>query len=514
MSVGVNSGLFHFFLVGGSHRELVVTGPATTGTVLMESTATAGEILLAPATAEHLPAKVLGAEKGPGRLLRSEPPGLSRDGVEAEEAAASVDLPSLIPVGLRESVLAGTEPEHRSATVAFVHFDGTDALLEEQGADAVASALDHLVRDVQRAVDEHGVCFLGSDIDADGGKLILTAGVPKVLGDDEERMLLALRAIIDSETAVPIRIGVNRGHVFAGDIGPSYRRTYTVMGDAVNLAARVMAKAEPGQLLATEPVLNASGIAFNEIALDPFLVKGKSKPIQASIVGAPTGAKPTGAVEELPLVGRETELAALGLAIEGLNDGRGSLIEIVGNPGIGKTRLLNELRQMAEGLPQLLATCHRYESSTPYQPLRRLFRLLLGTEADDTIADRLRLHVESTAPELLPWLPLLAVVADVDVPMTPEVEQLGEEFRKPKLEEVTTEFLSRVIKEPTLVALEDAHWMDEGSRDLLEHVARRIGEFRWLVCVTRRDEETGFVAPGAEGASRSGPVLVEEEAEG
>jgi class 3 adenylate cyclase len=74
MSIGVNSGRFHFFLVGDSHREFIVTGPAATGTVQMEGTATAGEILLAPATFEHLPEKVLGAVKGQGRLLRSEPP--------------------------------------------------------------------------------------------------------------------------------------------------------------------------------------------------------------------------------------------------------------------------------------------------------------------------------------------------------------------------------------------------------------------------------------------------------
>ena len=73
-------------------------------------------------------------------------------------------------------------------------------------------------------------------------------------------MLLTARAIVDAETTIPVRIGVNKGPVFSGDIGPPYRRTYTVMGDAVNLAARVMAKAEPGQVLATEPVLEASSL--------------------------------------------------------------------------------------------------------------------------------------------------------------------------------------------------------------------------------------------------------------
>ena len=101
------------------------------------------------------------------------------------------------------------------------------------------------------------------------------------------------------------------------------------------------------------------------------------------------------------------------------------------------------------------------------------------------------------APELLPWLPLLAIVADAEVPMTPEVRDLGDEFRKAKLEEVTIDYLARSVTDPTIVVIEDAHWMDEGSADLLRAIAGRISELPWLVCVSRRDEETGFVLPEA-----------------
>ena len=105
-------------------------------------------------------------------------------------------------------------------------------------------------------------------------------------------MLLALRRIDRGTRAIPIRIGVNRGAVFAGDIGPAYRRTYTVMGDAVNLAARLMAKAEPGQLLATGSVLDASIVTFETTELEPFMVKGKREPVQAWSVGRAQGSRP------------------------------------------------------------------------------------------------------------------------------------------------------------------------------------------------------------------------------
>jgi len=499
MSVGVNTGSFHFFLVGESHRELIVTGPAASRTVEMESTATAGEILVSRDTAAALPARALGQPKGEGILLRSGPPTLSFGRDDVEVLISSIDVAQGVPVTLRERLLSGAaEPEHRTATVAFVHFDGVDGLIEQRGVDVTAAGLHELITCVQHAAEENGVTFLGTDIDHDGGKVILVAGAPNALGDDEGRMLLTLRSVIDAETTVPVRIGVNKGAVFAGDIGPGYRRTYTVMGDAVNLAARVMSMAVPGQILATGPVLDASSVAFNTVALEPFMVKGKKQPVHAFMVGHSTGSKPETVSREFPLVGRDAEMDAIRRALLELRGGHGSVIELVGNAGMGKTRLLSEFRAEAPDLPNLVSGCEPYESSVAYLPIRRLLRLLLGAGQDVSgLARRLREDVAHRAPELLPWLPLLAIVADAEVPMTPEVRDLGEEFRKAKLEEVTIDYLARSVSDPTIVVTEDVHWMDEGSADLLRAIAGRISELPWLVCVSRRDEETGFVLPEA-----------------
>jgi class 3 adenylate cyclase/tetratricopeptide (TPR) repeat protein len=499
MSVGVNTGSFHFFLVGESHRELIVTGPAASRTVEMESTATAGEILVSRDTAAELPARSLGHTKGEGILLRSGPQTLSFLRDDAEVPIASIDVAQGIPVTLREHLLSGAaEPEHRTVTVAFVHFDGVDELIEQRGVDVTAAGLHELIACVQRAAGDNGVTFLGTDIDHDGGKVILVAGAPNALGDDEGRMLLTLRSVLDADTTVPVRIGVNKGPVFAGDIGPGYRRTYTVMGDAVNLAARVMSMAVPGQILATGPVLDASSVAFNTVALEPFMVKGKKDPVHAFMVGHSTGSKPETVSREFPLIGRDAEMDAIRRALLELRGGHGSVIELVGNAGMGKTRLLSEFRAEAPDLPNLVSGCEPYESSVAYLPIRRLLRLLLGAGQDVSgLADRLREDVAQRAPELLPWLPLLAIVADAEVPMTAEVRDLGDEFRKAKLEEVTIDYLARSVTDATIVVTEDVHWMDEGSADLLRAIAGRISELPWLVCVSRRDEETGFVLPEA-----------------
>ena len=498
MSVGVHSGSFHFFLVGGSHREFIIAGPAASRTVAMEHTAEAGEIVVSHATAALLPERALGSERGGGRLLRRAPEGRIEQPVESEFSADPAQLLGCIPLAIRDHLLAGAqEPEHRRATVAFLRFDGTDELIRAQGGVAVAEALDELIRDVQREIDPREICFLGTDVDEDGGKIILTAGVPSATGNDEERMLLALRAIAARPRTLPLRIGVHRGPVFAGDIGPHYRRTYTVMGDTVNLAARLMANATPGELLATQDVLHPSNTCFSIQALEPFTVKGKSLPVQAYAVGDAAGTRARVDTVHVPLVGRGSEMAALRAAIEEVRDGEGRLVEIIGEPGIGKSRLVTEMASEGSDLLLLSITCELYRSSTPYAPFRRLLEDLLGIDegTDDARALERLTIVASDAPELLPWLPLLGIPLDLEATATPETKALDERFRRGRLEEVVWDLLRALLPGPTLIVIEDAHWMDEASGDLLRHLTTSLRDMPWLICVTRRADGAGFHPP-------------------
>ncbi len=494
MSVGVHSGELHFFRVGASHKEFLVTGPGASAVCTMESTAVAGQIMVSPSTAAVLPRRLLGEASGPGTLLKR----LKLDAAQTgfpQVPPVTADLSALIPVALREALLAGVEPEHRLTTIAFVHFDGIDSFLERNGAAETAAALDELVIEVQEAADGEHVTFLGSDLDHDGGKLILVGGAPRAFGDDEGRVLRAVRRIVDAKPRLPIRVGINRGHVFVGEVGPSYRRTYTVMGDTVNLAARLMAKAETGQVIATADVLDNAQTLFQSEALPPFFVKGKSAAIEAFSVGAVRGRRRSAGVDPLPFVGRDEELTRLTDTWARTVEGQGAFVAVFGDAGIGKSRLVREFATHTPELRTISAFCETYQSTTPYFAGRYLLRGALGIASDAPTLRSLESAIRRLGEDLLPWLPLIGNVAGIDTPSTPEVDALEPQFRRSRTVAVIVDVLNRALTEPVALVVDDAHWLDELSGELLAGIATAARERPWLILLAGRVEVDSYAPP-------------------
>ena len=492
MSQGVHSGHFHFFMVGTEHYEMLPVGPAWTRLVDIQHGAEPDEIAVSTDTVSHLPPECVGPGKGDAFLLMHEPAGEWKDlPIHARPTLPSEILQQCLPSAIRNYVTSGGgSSEHRPVTIAFIRFEGTDGLVADEGPAAAAASLHRVVSVVESACATHDVAFLATDVDSNGGKIILTGGAPKVTGNDEERVLLALRAIIQHELPLPVRIGVHRGAVFAGDIGPRYRRTYTVMGDAVNLSARLMAKAERGAIYATADVLERSRTHFQTTELPPFAVKGKAEPVKAWSVGeAQSSRTRQTTTQKLPLTGRNAELGVLRKAFTSARSGAGRLIEIVGEAGVGKTRLLEALRDASQGFRKLRGICEAYTVSKPYALWRELLReyMELGRDdSDEVVVDTLREVVTSKAPELLPWLPLIATAFDVELLPTPEVAQLAEGNRRTRLHETVSDFLRATVVGPVLIEIEDAHHIDEASAELLAHLSVTLGAKPWLVAVSRR----------------------------
>jgi tetratricopeptide (TPR) repeat protein len=273
------------------------------------------------------------------------------------------------------------------------------------------------------------------------------------------------------------------------------------MGDAVNLTARLMAKAEVGRIYATTDVLDRSATHFDTTKLEPFAVRGKAEPVQAWSVGRAQSSKARQvSTQRLPLTGRNAELGVIRKAFTSARSGAGRLIEVVGDSGIGKTRLLEALRDAATGLNKQHATCEAYTASKPYAVWSELLREYMNFGRDDpevVIAERLREEVAKLGSDLAPWFPLIAIAFGLEVAPTPEVELLAEKNRRAKVHESVARFMAAMMPKPQLIEIENAHHMDEASAELLSFLIGEIGTHPWLFALARQGSK-GFVAPQAE----------------
>jgi class 3 adenylate cyclase/tetratricopeptide (TPR) repeat protein len=487
MSAGVHSGECHFFLTEAPHRELIVAGPGATRVFELEDLASAGEIVLSAQTAATVDAAWLGEERDGAQVMERLEPGTST--IPPPVDVSGTRLEEYVPAPLRAHLAASRgEAEHRQVTVAFVKLSDTDAVVVDDSPRALLERLDTLAGAVGDACSTYGLTWLESDIDVNAVKLYLTGGAPSSSGQDEEGMLRALREIVAADVGLPIRAGVNRGHVFTGDIGGASRRTYAVMGDAVNLAARLTARAQPGDILATTDVLDRATTIY-ATEKEPLLVKGKERAVTAHHVGPALGTREEAEADTTPIVGREQELEKLRGAVEAARMRQLQVVELVGEPGIGKSRLVRELRTLALGFNQLNAAAEQYARSTPFYVWRNLLRQLAGITPDSSgeqAGAHLSPFVTGVMPDLAPWLPLLAIAFDADVSQTPEAESLDPAESRAKLFETVEAFLERILMMPTLLVFEDAHWLDDSSRSLLLHLTRKPALRPWLVCVTTR----------------------------
>lgn len=506
MSSGIHSGPAHFFLVGDSHRELIVTGPTASVTTEMEATADASEIVVSAETVRLLPSGFTGDAKGKGLLLRKRKIDHPRCGRLTQETLPETELSTFIPRALREHLASGvTESEHRLATIGFVKFKGVDGMLAGRGPERVAEELDRLIRAVQEAVDGEGVTFLASDIDADGGKIILTAGVPIGRHDDEGRMLRAARRILDGDAALKVRIGVNRGHVFSGNVGTEYRRTYTVMGDTVNLAARLMAAADPGMLYASPSPLDLSSTLFRTKAIEPFHVKGKENPVQAYAVFEEIGVRPPELKHELPFHGRDAELEMIvDIVTTCATSGRGGMMTITGDTGVGKSRLVAEVLERCPGLATLMIQAEPNGKDNPYWAFRDPLRRLFGVEraSQSKMEATLSAALDESAPGSGWALPLLGDVMHIEIDDNEETSAIDPKFRPDRTADALIEILEQMHLGPFATLAEDGHWMDDASLQLLKRIGGAARTRPWTVVITARCDDSDFEPLGDEVALR------------
>lgn len=498
IAIGVHSGEYLFVLAGRKQRELFVVGEHATTVAAMESAAVPGEILLSNDSAALVPEAWLGKPTATGVLLRraSGPPRVLDTDAPADVDGLARD--EYVPRAVRRRLESDDHgAEHRHVTIGFVHVGGVDELLREAGPTIVAERLGNLVDVAIDLTERHEVCLLASDATASGVKLILTAGAPDAVEDGEGRMLAVGRALLDADAGLPMRIGVNTGHVFAGEVGAQWRRVYTVMGDAVNVAARLMAKAAPGELVASQATIERSATSFEVTPLEPFLVKGKRHPQLASAVGRRVLGRGRSPMTDVTFVGRVAELATLRNDLSSAIGGHGTCVVIEGEPGIGKSRLVHEVLPSAASTRVVRVACEQFAMDRPYFIARLVLRTALGIGLDakaSEAGEQLLAWLEAHTPELLPLAPLLAASIDADVASSATVDDLGTSYRVGVLRDSASAVLRSAFREPLFLIVDDAMWMDEASARLLARAFHGVEHRPWLVCVTTRDRTEGLGA--------------------
>lgn len=475
MSTGVASGPIELLTVGGRFPMLLASGPTVSRTLTFEANAQAGQIFCEPSAAAVAAISAKLDRSGDVAQLVSvrRPP--QAVGVSVRPPVDQLVLDPYVAA----AVQAGAAPEHRVSTICFVKFVGTDSLASRPNE--LLEAMHQLVSEGQQVADDFEVALLAIDVDVNGGKLMFNAGGLHATGDDDERAILVAQRMVAVDSPLQLRAGVNSGRVFIGSVGPSSTRAFTHIGDAVNLAARVMAKAATGTVLATDTVLERCRTVFSSVPIEPFAAKGKSQLVQASVVGRPVQRRR----DDGTFVGRDLDLDEARRQLAA-----GSNVIIEGQAGSGKSTLMRHITE-ALTVRQLRAECGRYLQSTPYMISSRLLRSLLGIAADASAAD----HLAQIVPEsMTPLVPLLAAAFGERIDDNPHTARIAPADRRARLNVAIGQLLHSIVDQPTVVVVEDLHWCDDSSLELFHAVFGAVPALQ-LLATTRPAGDTPFKRP-------------------
>jgi class 3 adenylate cyclase/tetratricopeptide (TPR) repeat protein len=380
--------------------------------------------------------------------------------------------------------------EHRRVTVVFGRFEDFDYDRDPAAGSRLQSFAGPLVRTVER----YGGYLRQIHMGDKGSTYIALFGAPIAHDDDERRALRCALELVDLAD-VKSAIGVNTGSVFCGFVGSQSRREYAVIGDAVNVAARVMGEAGFGEIIVGDGTVVASApdFTFDQVATLPL--KGRAEPVRVSRLVEAIGALPRRR-RATEMVGRAEELHELDGQLERALAGSGAVVGVTGEPGIGKSLLVTAASRFAaeRGMQTVEGACEFFGTHIPYLPWREIWRALLGFgEAPERRqAEHVAVVLDALQPGLGRRAPLLGPVLGIEIPETDLTRSLDPELRRESLHSLLSMLLQRdAVNRPALVVLEDCHWLDESSRELLEQLARAVSELPLLLVCTYRPHTLG-----------------------
>ncbi|MDH3539413.1 MAG: AAA family ATPase [Acidimicrobiia bacterium] len=375
---------------------------------------------------------------------------------------------------------------------------GLDA---EEWSEVVQAYQEAAVSVVER-FDGHVGQYLGDGI-------LVYFGWPRAHEDDAERAVRVGLGIVDcledlnprleaaGRPTLALRVGIHTGPVFVGEMGGGERRETQVLGDTMNLAARLQGIAEPDTVVVSQDTLRLVRGIFVAENLGPREIKGLEKPVVAYRVVQPSGVRSRldlGAEKLTPLVGRDHELATLLDAWEHVCEGQGQAILVRGEAGVGKSRLVWALRDrmLDQDHTWLEGRCSPYAQNTAFFPVTELLTqgLVLGAgEAAEWKLRKLESGLKQAGLEVAETVPLFAPLVSIPVPDSYRQLEMSPELQRRKtLESLVAWSLALTDLQPVLLLVEDLHWADPSSLELLGMLIEQCPTARIMTVLTARPE--------------------------
>jgi class 3 adenylate cyclase/tetratricopeptide (TPR) repeat protein len=491
LRMGVGAGDVWMEHLGGEFGRwhILAAGDLLAQVTAIEQQAAPGEVIVSP-EAWHVAQAACTGEALPSGGVRLTavrapiPPfPLHRAPIVSESIPA---IQAYVPGAIRTRLAAGQTgwlAELRRVTVIFAHLPTLDHHTSLEHAQ-------HIVRALQTAIYRYEGSVDKLNVDEKGVSLLAVMGWPPMAHEDDPmrgvQVSLAIQKTL-REFAIPSAVGVATGRAFCGSIGNANRREYTMIGDVVNLAARLM-QAATDTILCDEATYHAAQRVIDFEALPAITVKGRSDVVS---VYRPRGeaarVRVVEAEAQAPMVGRTAERMALAGRLQLLLGGQGDVAIIEGEAGLGKSRLVEDLLGQAQtlgieslvGAGDALAVAQsgvEVEALTPYHAWRPIFNQLLGGDLSrDSGMRRQTLKALGFDAQLLQLMPLLNAVLPLELADSDVTRQMTGQVKADN----TREFLLRILgaaasRSPKLIVLEDAHWLDSASWALALLVSQRI----------------------------------------
>ncbi len=491
MKVGVGAGEGFAASIGGLHGcwTFLVAGAPFTQMAALNEQLQSGDIVLSPEVWELVGDYYVGRLLMDGHVrLTSLNKTLSPRPLPAltlspdSEAALRVYVPNMV---LSRIDVEQTEwlSELRRVTALFINLTCLDYT-----ASNVLDQLQDAMQVVQHILHRYEGSFVQIQTDEKGTAVVAAFGLPPLTHEDD--VIRGVKAAIAMQSEfhqlrLHTSIGITTGQVFCGPIGNATRREYTIYGDVVNLAARLMQAAQEDEVLCDVTTYDGAHTELMFDKLPPFVLKGKMSPVP---VYRAIGEVRTTSITH-PMIGRQTEKAILTERLQALQNGIGGIVLIEGEAGIGKTRLVEDLLQAAQRLDlrYLVGAGDSIEKSTPYQAWRSVFNQLFGL---DTFPNPKAKYAHVLAelqdePKLLRLAPLLDAVLPLDIPDNEITSQMMGQVRAENIHEILVRLLQKkTTQEPLLLILDDAHWLDSASWALALRVSRDVHSL-FLTVTTR-----------------------------